>query len=569
MPSPLPRADSLAPVAATTGQDQAPPLGLTSRVRGWAARLGEAIDSVSPSRAVALVIAVSTVVWVLQSIAWPVVAGRDLGTYLRYYAQMWDWEAVLPQAMLGRTPVTPLVAGVTLELGGIAVELLMAVLFVASVLAWTLAAAAFGRRPAVVVAALLLLYPGYGALFHQFSSDALFAAGFAFWGLAAVRVSLRPTTLRYALLGAGLVVLVLTRPSNQALLAFGLAPLFFGGAWRERIARSAAFLGTAIVLLALWAGHNAWRYDDFTVARGTNIAVPFFRTFMEERIVAPENGTSSREFAAAVEEHLLAEEPYRSYGIDVDTFFSSGSGRMIEDAASLTDRVFGWDSDYAILRRVGTEAVREHPGAYARGVTETMWGLLRGPAYVTPPSSGGGGEGSAGEPETVVIDGKVLPMPSEGQPIPGSRQSLWTSTPDNRIEEVWTSPTEHHLVFRYPEDAARVEHVDSEVARLIDRLPDRSGNAELAHRLNQAAYRFPPPGLWLLVGLVAVVWRRPRGQRVALALAGASLLLLLATALGLPAEPEYSMPVVPAFALLAGVGLLGARQRGESRSPVD
>ena len=280
------------------------------------------------------------------------------------------------------------------------------------------------------------------------------------------------------------------------------------------------------MLLALWAGHNAWRYDDFTVARGTNIAVPFFRTFMEERIVAPENGPSSREFAAAVEEHLLPEEPYRSYGIDVDTFFSSGSGRMIEDAASLTDRVFGWDSDYAILRKVGTEAVREHPGAYARGVTETMWSLLRGPAYVTPPSSGGGGASAAGEPETVVIDGQVLPKPSEGQPIPGSRQGLWTSTPDNRIEEVWTSPTDHHLIFRYPEDEARVEHVDSEVARLIGRLPDRAGNAELAHRLNQAAYRFPPPGLWLVVGLVAVVWRRPRGVRVALALAGASLLLL-------------------------------------------
>ena len=164
------------------------------------------------------------------------------------------------------------------------------------------------------------------------------------------------------------------------------------------------------------------------------------------------------------------------------------------------------------------------------------------------------------------MNGRELPKPSEGQPIPGSHQGLWSSTPDNRIREVWTSPTEHHLVFRNPGDAARVERVDEEVRRLSGRLPDRSGNAELAHRLNQAAYRFPPPGLWLLVGLVAVAFRRPVGTRIALALAAVSLLLLLVTALGFPVVAEYAMPVVPAFALLLGVGLLAPRRSAAKES---
>ena len=154
----------------------------------------------------------------------------------------------------------------------------------------------------------------------------------------------------------------------------------------------------------------------------------------------------------------------------------------------------------------------------------------------------------------------MLPKPSEGELIPGSHQGLWTSTPDNRIREVWTSPTEHHLEFDNPGDAARVEHVDAEVARLLDRLPDRAGNATLAHRLNQASYRFPPPGLWLVVGLVAVAFRRPRRARIALLLTGAAFLVLLVSALGFPASGEYAMPVIPAFALLAGVGLLGSRR---------
>ena len=227
----------------------------------------------------------------------------------------------------------------------------------------------------MLVAAILLLYPGYGALFHEFSSDALSAAGFALWALAAVRVSLRPSAARFLLLGVGVVALVLIRPGNQVLLAFGLAPLVLGGLWRARFARSGAFLGAAVGLLALWAGHNAVRYEDFAVARGTNIALPFFRAFAEDTIVSPENGPASRRLARAVEERLLTEEPYRSYGIDLDEFFSSGSDRMMEDVASLTDRVFGWDSDYAILRDVGLEAVREHPGTYAAGVVAHSGGF--------------------------------------------------------------------------------------------------------------------------------------------------------------------------------------------------
>lgn len=557
---------AFAALPAETSDRATPGSGLWGALRGRAAALGRWIDGLAPARGIVLLVGCAVAVWVLQSAAWPVVAGRDLGTYLRYYAQMWEWDAVLPQAMLGRTPGAPLVLGVTLELGGFAVELLAAALFVASVVAWTLAAASFDRRAGALVAAILLLYPGYGAVFHQFSSDALSAAGFAFWSLGAVRVSLRPSAPRFALLGAGLVALILVRPANQALLAFGLAPLLLVGTWRARAARSAAFLGVSVGLLVAWSAHNAVRYDDFTVARGSSIVVPFARAFTEERIVSPENGPASARLARAVERDLLGEEPYRSYGIDLETFFGSGSSRMLEDAASLTDRAFGWDTDYAVLREAGMEAVRAHPVAYTRGVARTMWQLLRGPAYVVasgsssaPNEDSSTASGGDGGGETIVVNGRVLPKPSEGEPIPGSHQALWVSTPDDRIREVWSSPTEHRLVFRVSGDAARAESVQQEITRLSRRLPDRAGNATLGHRLNQAAYRFPPPALWLAVGLVALAWRRPRHGRVALLVAAAGLLVLLVSALGLPAAPEYAMPVVPAFALLAGVGLLAKR----------
>src|SRR4029079_11784193 len=77
-------------------------------------------------------------VFALRSVALPVIPGRDFGTYIGYYVQMWDWHSVVPMAMLFRTPLAPLVIGGTLDLfGGWGLLVVMALLFAASVVLWT------------------------------------------------------------------------------------------------------------------------------------------------------------------------------------------------------------------------------------------------------------------------------------------------------------------------------------------------------------------------------------------------------------------------------------------------
>src|SRR5690606_26517935 len=98
--------------------------------------------------------------------------------------------------------------------------------------------------------------------------------------------------------------------------------------WRARLARSAVVGVVAIALLGGWAFLNGARYDDVTIARGGGAVMPLFRAFVTDRIVSPDNGPASRKLAAAVERELLGLEPYRSYGIDLEEFFSSGSARM-------------------------------------------------------------------------------------------------------------------------------------------------------------------------------------------------------------------------------------------------
>jgi hypothetical protein len=517
-------------------------------------------------RGAALLVVLALVAYAFESVGWALRPGRDLGVYLRYYVQLGQDHPVFPWSMLTRTPITPLFAGGLLEAGGgLFAEVVMALLFAASILAWSfIALRVAGRRAALLVAVALLLFPGYGGLFHQLSSDVVFAIVFAGWAVLVMRTVERPTTYRFAAAGAGVALLALTRPANQALVLGALFALVVAEPWRLRAVHAGSYAVAAVLPLLAWAGVNDLRYDDFTVARGGQASVPFFRAFVTERIMSPDNGPASRQLADAIQKDLLPREPYRSYGIDLHEFFTSGSARMEEDLISLSDRVFGWDTDYEVLGRAAREAVRRHPAKYARGVASSMWDELNQPLYVSPraptaaPSTP---TRPASAAQTAAAKGAPLPTPTEGEPIPAAHQGAYTSTPDNHIREVWTSPTAHEIVFADPRDQRRYDRLNERLRELGGRFPTRGESSWLGLQLNHASKAFPRSWLWLLVAIGAFVWRRPQGWRVPTILVASSLLLLLATVLGVYAIPEYEVPVAPSFILLAGVGLFGTRAR--------
>ena len=202
-------------------------------LRTWPGRAWRAVVRFAdgPLATPALVVA-ALLVYALVSVAFPLGPGRDIFTYLRVYVQLFDPDAVYPQAMLARTPLSPLAIGALLEMGGVLAEMAMAVLYALSVLAWCAVARRLGAAAAVLTAAGLLLYPGYVMLFHRLSTDALFAAAFAFAAVLLARAVERPTVGRSAALGAAVAALVFVRPSSQALLALVLVPLLARGAAR-------------------------------------------------------------------------------------------------------------------------------------------------------------------------------------------------------------------------------------------------------------------------------------------------------------------------------------------------
>jgi hypothetical protein len=496
-------------------------------------------------------------VYAVRAIGWPLVAGRDLDEYLYGYIQFLDWHPLLPWSMLFRTPVTPIVAGVLLDVGGgVLAEPLMAVLFAGSVVAWVVAARAFGPRVALVVVAALLVYPAYGLMFHELSSEPLFASAFAGWALLVTRAAQNPSLPRFVFVGLGVALLALVRPGNAVLLLFALFPLVLAGNWRRRAQWAGAFIVAAALPLAAWAALNGVRFGEYTLARGGNAVVPFYRAFITDRIVAPENGPASRRLADAIQRHLLTRDPYKSYRVTLDRVFSSGSFRIHEDLYVLSDEVFGWDSDYSVLRDAGREAVEAHPGKYTSGVLDTIWEQLSKSFFRSPPPE----EASGGKTQPLTeVGGRALPLPTEGEPIPAG-QNAWISRPDNRIRDVWTSATHHHFAFRDPRDQPRFNAILRDRDALFAALPDRRGNATLAHRLNQLSRWFPRPIVWIVLGLAALLWRRPRGAQILVALPLAALLVIVLNALGLFADPHFALPVAPAFVLFGLGALLGPRR---------
>jgi hypothetical protein len=535
-------------------------------VRAFAAAVwARALRLADSWRGAALVFALGLGLYWLEALAWPLQRGRDSWDYWLYYLQLGDSQPPFSQVMLFRTPVTPIVTGLPMSIGGAQLlEVVMSLIYAASAVAWGWAARPFGRRAAIATSLVVLVFQvPYAELFHLVSSDFVFGALLAGWAGLVVRAGLRPSYRTLLGVGAGAAVLTLARPAGQVVvLAAAAVALVAPGRLRVRVRNLAVVLLPAVALLLVWAGVNAARYDDFTVARGGKAWVPFYKVFNEGHI-AVDNGPASRRLASAIARDVLTQPPYRRLHVDVSTYLRSPSNLESIRLIALSDQDFGRASNYDILYRAALEGIRHNLGTYVRSVSSTFWDFLTqryalGPvrrAHVYPPL-----------PSVLTVDGKPRPSPIALSPLVQAVRFGFVWCPTDDIDRcILKDPAR---AFPLPRDQHRYVQLVDRVRDWNAQLPLRNGQRWLAARLTTVSSNTPQPVFWIALSILGLAFRRPRGRPVLIVLLAAAALVLLVHAISQQAQTEYELPLAPLFALVAVASVLGPR-RDESPAVSD
>ncbi|HYI74492.1 MAG TPA: hypothetical protein VEW90_04410, partial [Gaiellaceae bacterium] len=287
----------------------------------------------------------------------------------------------------------------------------------------------------------------------------------------------------------------------------------------------------------------------------------FLQVFTSNRTVSPENGPASERLAALIEGQVLDRPPFSPLDVSLEAYLRNGTNYETVRLIALSDRALGPEDDYGVLFDAAVEAIREHPETYFRGVADTFWEFLRQKPLrenVVPRAQ------TAPEPPSPTYEsgGDVLPNPQATVLVVGVPYGFVWCASDYLDSCTLGDPSsvwpERSTQERYREIVAQIRAWDAD-------LPRREGTSAVDEVLNRITPRYPTPVLWLAVGIVALVWRRPRGWRTIVILWLAAFLVLLIHAASQGVAPEFALPLYPVFIVTALCALAGDRERQRGR----
>src|SRR5262249_57170796 len=132
-----------------------------------------------------------------------------------------------------------------------------------------------------------------------------------------------------------------------------------------------------------WGLNHAVAHDGPTLVRGGSAFALFGRLYRSGDI-REENGPASRRLGEAIRRDILSRPPYMRLGLTVDQYLAVGSQYEFVNILQLSDRVFGWRSDYSVLGDAAGEALSNgaaHGGqgraGFLRRVARTVWRSLK------------------------------------------------------------------------------------------------------------------------------------------------------------------------------------------------
>lgn len=489
-------------------------------------------------REVLAVAIVSSAIYCLLTLWIPFSEGRDTGTYFLYWQGLFQSKPPYPLLMLFRTPFTPVFFGVAYEImGKLGPQIALCSGYALISVGVYSILANYSRWIAFLGLVLVWVNLQWFEVYNSVASEGPQTMLVVCWAWTAFTAMARPSKALGAALGIITFLLVVNRPANQLLLPCCMLPLLgflvaSGGdvKWRDRWICALVATATALVSTVGYMSYNFVRNGQFCIARLGGAGIPFYRVFVEERLVRPENGPHSAELADLARRAVLTHKTFQLYGIDERTFFEFTTTRMFDALfrASVAER--GWDNDFDLFRKTAWECINANPKefwlAYIDGVYEMF--SVRHKRLFRLSNSRERYKAFKAERERRYQEytEQGLPVPSEGDLLVST--GWWLSAVPSEekarsANQIWFSP-----------DAWENERRE---------LPD-----EQMEQLRKLSLKISPSWIQLAIGFLGTVvaFFRGRGDPRLLLLSAACMGVLLATWLGFLLR-YYRFPFDPIF----------------------
>jgi len=120
------------------------------------------------------------------------------------------------------------------------------------------------------------------------------------------------------------------------------------------------------------------------------------------------------------------------------------------------------------------------------------------------------------------------------------------------------------VVFHSPAQQRRYRQLVDRVRDWNSQLPLRNGVRALEGKANTLSWHEPAPFFWVVLAIVGIIFRRPRGWPALVVIGVGAALVLFVHALSQQPQTEFSIPLTPVFVLAAVAAARGSATVHES-----
>jgi|GEM_PF-3272037 len=305
----------------------------------------------------------SAVFFIFSALVIGIHAGRDMATYELYYRQFFMTYPPLVLLQLFRTPGAPFFYGPLFDLGGwMLILIITGILFVIGMSLFYLIVARWNKWMALITLFLLLLRYYYMQNILSVSSESIMALVVLYWLYFLIKAFHRFENRDWSLVGIIIGILIMVRPDNSVMMLSFFLPLLY---WEKGIniivKRCLACMLPCVIIILSYASYNYLRFDFFGVAALGNVHLPFYRTYVQEGLIRPENGPASQKLKEIMQKKILTKKVFQDYGVSIDDMFVYSTDRMFQHVMNEVYLEEGWKNHAVLLRKAAWEAATANP----------------------------------------------------------------------------------------------------------------------------------------------------------------------------------------------------------------